>query len=146
MYKVIVVGTDGSDRAGIAVAHAIALAKMSGAQLHAVQVVHPGVNSGFSDSSGGQAEIETLRAQVEATRSKVLAEAKESGVNAEVHNPDGADVADALIDVAETVQADLIVIGNRGMSSMTRVLLGNVPNTVTHRSPCSVLIVDTEPA
>ncbi len=50
MYKVIVVGTDGSDRAGIAVRAAMALAKVSGAELHAVNVVHPAVTVGFADS------------------------------------------------------------------------------------------------
>ena len=50
MYKVIVVGTDGSDRSGIAVREAVSLAKVSGAQLHAVNVVHPSLSVGFADS------------------------------------------------------------------------------------------------
>jgi nucleotide-binding universal stress UspA family protein len=46
--------------------------------------------------------------------------------------------------VAETVHADLVVIGNRGMSGVKRLVLGSVPNKVSHRCPCSVLIVDTD--
>ena len=45
MYKVIVVGTDGSDRAGIAVREAMSLVKVSGGELHVVNVVHPSVTS-----------------------------------------------------------------------------------------------------
>jgi nucleotide-binding universal stress UspA family protein len=44
--------------------------------------------------------------------------------------------------VAEAVDADLIVVGNRGMKG-TRRLLGSVPNTVAHHAACDVLVVDT---
>ena len=50
--------------------------------------------------------------------------------------------AEVLCDIAATLQADLIVVGNRGMQGGRR-LLGSVPNTVSHHAPCSVLIVDT---
>jgi Universal stress protein family len=103
MYKVIVVGTDGSDRAMVAVREALELAKMAGAKLHAVQVVHPAVKSGFSDTAGGQFEIDKLREETERTSAALLAEAEQQGVSAEVHTPAG-DVADALIGVAEAVR------------------------------------------
>ena len=51
-------------------------------------------------------------------------------------------VGDALIDVAEQVNADLLVVGNRGMSGVRR-MLGSVPNKVSHHCPCTLLIVDT---
>ena len=144
MYKVIVVGTDGSDRATIAVREALELAKMTGAKLHAVQVVHPSLNPGFSDASGGQFEINELRVQAERTNAQVIAEAEQQGVSAEMHNPAGGDVADALMSVAQSVGADLIVVGNLGMSGMKRLVLGSVPNKVSHKCPCNLLIVDTE--
>jgi nucleotide-binding universal stress UspA family protein len=50
--------------------------------------------------------------------------------------------ADALVDVAESEGADLIVVGSRGMSGARR-LLGSVPNTVSHRASCDVLIIAT---
>jgi len=53
------------------------------------------------------------------------------------------DAADAIIDVAEEQRADLIVVGNKGMTGAKRFLLGSVPNKVSHHSPCSVLIVRT---
>jgi nucleotide-binding universal stress UspA family protein len=55
------------------------------------------------------------------------------------------DPANALIDVAEAVGADLIVVGNRGMEGKKRFVLGSVPNKVSHHCPCSLLIVDTRP-
>lgn len=146
MYKVIVVGTDGSERASVAVRHALALAKMSGATLHAVLVVHLAVQAGFADSDVGQLEVDRMRKHAEQSSVGVLAEAEQAGVSVQVHNPVGTDVANALIRVAEDVGADLIVVGNRGMSGMTRFVLGSVPNKVSHHSPCNLLIVNTEAA
>jgi protein-tyrosine phosphatase len=50
---------------------------------------------------------------------------------------------DAILDVAEEQDADLIVIGNKGMTGAKRFLLGSVPNKVSHHAPCSVLIIRT---
>ena len=50
--------------------------------------------------------------------------------------------AEVLCDLASHLQADLIVVGNKGMQGGRR-FLGSVPNTVSHHAPCSVLIVDT---
>jgi nucleotide-binding universal stress UspA family protein len=145
MYKVIVVGTDGSGRASVAVNHALELAKLSGAKLHAVQVVHPAIKTGFADSSGGQLEVDKLREQAERSAAQLAAEAESRGVSIEVHSRGGEDVADTLIKTAQEVDADLVVVGNRGMNGMSRFVLGSVPNKVSHHCPCSLLIVDTEP-
>jgi nucleotide-binding universal stress UspA family protein len=52
--------------------------------------------------------------------------------------------ADVLIAVADEAGADLIVIGNRGMSGPRRFMIGNVPNKVSHHSPKDLLIVKTD--
>ena len=143
MYKVIVVGTDGSDRAGVAVKAALALAKVSGAQVHAVNVVHPAVTVGFTDSRAGQDQVNTMREEAEKIRSRLVAEAEAEGVALKVHNP-GGDPAKALLGTAENVSADLVVVGNRGMGGMKRFVQGSVPNTVAHSCHCDVLIVDTD--
>ena len=145
MYKVIVVGTDGSDRAGIAVREAMAMAKVSGAELHAVNVVHPAVTVGFGDSRAQQDQVNTIREEAEKIRSQLLADAQAEGVSLKVHNP-GGDAAKALLGTAENVSADLVVVGNRGMSGMKRFVKGSVPNTVAHDCHCDVLIVDTDTA
>lgn len=145
MYKVIVVGTDGSDRAGVAVREAMALAKMVGAELHAVNVVHPSVGIGFADSRAQQDQVNTLSQEADAIRSRLLADAEAEGVSLEVHNPSG-DPAKALLGAAEDVSADLVVVGNRGMSGIKRFVQGSVPHTVAHGCHCDVLIVDTDAA
>jgi nucleotide-binding universal stress UspA family protein len=80
-------------------------------------------------------------------RSKLIcdrasARAEQAGVKCESHVVPG-DAADALVDVAEQLGADLIVIGNRGMTGVRRFVLGSVPNKVSHHCPCSLMIVDT---
>jgi nucleotide-binding universal stress UspA family protein len=54
------------------------------------------------------------------------------------------DPVDALLEVAEKVGASLIVVGNKGMHGAKRFVLGNVPNKVSHRAMCNVLIVATD--
>jgi nucleotide-binding universal stress UspA family protein len=145
-YKAIVVGTDGSTRASVAVDEAFALAKMAGATLHAVHVVHPAVAAGFHDALATQIEVNKSREEAQAVREKTLAEGERLGVTTKFHNPGGNDAADALIEVAQQVNADLVVVGNRGMTGVSRFVLGSVPNKVAHHCPCSVLIVNTAPA
>lgn len=143
-YKVIVVGTDGSERAAVAVSEGLALAKATGATLHVVHAVHPAVETGYTESKSGQLTIDKARDGVEGFRAALMAEAVRQGVTAEVHNPGNSDPADALIAAAESLGADLVIVGNKGTSGVSRFVLGSVPNKVVHHCPCSVLIVNTE--
>ena len=144
MYKTIVVGTDGSDRAGVAVEEAFALAKLTGATVHVVHAIHPTATMGFSDVPGtAQSITTTLREHADQVCTELRAKAEREGVSGEVHNPEG-DPADALIRIADAVDADVIVVGNRGMAGIKRFVLGSVPNKVSHQCPCSLLIVNTD--
>jgi nucleotide-binding universal stress UspA family protein len=67
--------------------------------------------------------------------------ASERGLASVVH-PGVGSPADVVIRVAEQEGADLIVVGNKGMSGVKRVL-GSVPNSIAPGAHCSVLIVDT---
>jgi nucleotide-binding universal stress UspA family protein len=67
---------------------------------------------------------------------------REAGVDVETHAREG-DPADAILDVAEEENADLIVVGNKGMTGAKRFLLGSVPNKISHHAPCSVMIIRT---
>jgi nucleotide-binding universal stress UspA family protein len=149
VYKVIVVGTDGSETAGVAMQHATMLAKLSGATLHVVHGHQPlsASHAAMGASSGLQTiDVETVNAGIAAESHNICEHgaslARRSGVTVETHSRPG-DAATALIDVAEEVRADLLVIGNRGMSGARRFILGSVPNKVSHHCPCSLLIVDT---
>ena len=141
MYERIVVGTDGSERAATAVDHAAALARLCGAQLHLVQGCgSPVIAAPYFPDVVAVDPSDTLRACTE-----IL-----DGV-AEPLRADGLDVAvhvrstsghTAVCDMAAEIDADLIVLGNRGMTGAKR-FLGSVPNSVAHQAPCSVLIVST---
>ena len=74
--------------------------------------------------------------------SPALRAMKEAGVECATYARQG-DPADAILDVAEEQGADLIVVGNKGMTGAKRFLLGSVPNKVSHHAPCSVLIIRT---
>ena len=82
------------------------------------------------------------REDVEATLEAAGERARKSGVQAATYARQG-DPADAVLDVAEEQKADLIVVGNKGMTGAKRFLLGSVPNKVSHHAPCSVMIIRT---
>jgi nucleotide-binding universal stress UspA family protein len=144
MFQSIVVGTDGSETAAKAVRAAVDLAKTVGASLDIVSAYEP-ISSARLREEARQAPGDLQwtvnpREDVEAT----LAEAAEvaEGVEVQTFARQG-DPADAILDVAEERGADLIVVGNKGMTGAKRFLLGSVPNKVSHHAPCSVLIIRT---
>jgi nucleotide-binding universal stress UspA family protein len=65
------------------------------------------------------------------------------GVDCETHARKGGDPADAILRVAEEQDADVIMVGSKGMQGTKRFLLGSVPDKISHHAPCSVLIVRT---
>ena len=144
MYKSIVVGTDGSPTATDAVKRAAELAADWGAQLHVVSAHTPAkakVAVGAASVPEAASWAPDPSFKVDAVLDKAVALAKTGGIEPKIHAPKG-DAADALMQVAEREGADLIVVGNRGMTGARR-LLGSVPNKVTHHAGCSVLVVNT---
>jgi len=143
-YKVIVVGFDRSARGAIAVDEALRLARDTGATLHAVHVVHPSVLAGAANSHAFQAAIDTERQSLEASRQRLETDATDLGVPVEFHVSGSTDIPDAILATAESVGADLVVVGNHGMTGRARFLLGSIPNKVAHHCRCSVLIANTD--
>jgi nucleotide-binding universal stress UspA family protein len=147
MFASILVGTDGSETAHTALRSAIDLACQVGAALHIVSVYEPA-----SDQRLRLANVQ-VPADLEWTvnpRGDVLAlldeaqrEAEQAGVKPVETFARQGDAADAILDVAEEQRAELIVVGNKGMTGAKRFLLGSVPNKISHHAPCSVLIVRT---
>jgi nucleotide-binding universal stress UspA family protein len=82
------------------------------------------------------------REDVEAALQAAADVAGKAGVTVALY-PRQGDPADAILDVAEEQDADLIIVGNKGMTGAKRFLLGSVPNKVSHHAPCSVLIIRT---
>lgn len=146
MFQRIVVGTDGSDTAAVAVDHAIGLAKLTGGRIDFVSAYEPvpqeRVRAEAAEVPGDVAHGIGPREDVHALLEGAVARAAEGGVEAHTHAREG-DPADAILDVAEEIDADLIVVGNKGMTGARRFLLGSVPNKVSHHAPCGVYIVRT---
>jgi nucleotide-binding universal stress UspA family protein len=147
VFSSIVVGTDGSDTANQAVTEAIEIAKAVGARLEIVSAYEPVSGARLrEEAKQAPADVEWMvneRADVEATLNAAKATATSAGVtNVETYARQG-DPADAILDVAEEFGADLIVVGNKGMTGAKRFLLGSVPNKISHHAPSSVLIVRT---
>lgn len=146
MFTRIVVGTDGSDTAAQAVNQAIELAKLTGATLSLVSAYQPAPGRRVqAEQAGAPADVQYEigpREDVNIVLDAAAADAKGQGIEVQTHPVEG-DPADAILNVAEEAKADLIVVGNKGMTGARRYLLGSVPNNVSHHAPCSVLIVRT---
>ena len=121
-YALVLVGTDGSDTAARAVQRAADVSQACSARLMVAYVgeVEPGRE--VLDRATA-----TLAGMVPPPETRLLA----------------GDPADALLGLAAAEQADLVVVGNKGMSGAQRFLLGSVPNKVSHRATCDVLVVHT---
>jgi nucleotide-binding universal stress UspA family protein len=141
VFETVVVGADNSPTAAEAVRQAIELVKLTGGQLHIVTAYKP---QQFS-SPGREVDQYLKSLGSDHLADSLLADlgsrARMAGVDVETH-PMTAAPADAICQVATRVKADLIVVGNKGMTGARRVL-GSVPNSVAHQAPCAVLIAFT---
>jgi nucleotide-binding universal stress UspA family protein len=140
MISTVAVGTDGSETADEAVRQAVEIAQRFGAKLVLLSAFQDSVGA---SATGGQ-DIELQWATSSSARLRSILEGTEAdvrraGVECETRTDEG-DPAEVLVRLAAESGADLLVIGNKGMK---RRVLGSVPNTVTHKAECSVLVVKT---
>ena len=146
MLDTIVVGTDGSESATEAVRQATALARSlgAGARVHLVTAYRPleAMDAGSEVVPPGLAGLVDPRNHARSVVEEAAAKVRAEGVGVDVYVWPG-DPASAIIDVATTAKAALIVVGSRGMSGAARFLLGSVPTKVSHHAPCNVMIVRT---
>jgi nucleotide-binding universal stress UspA family protein len=146
MFDSIVVGTDGSSTAGEAVRQATELAKAVNATIYLVSAYEPVPEGRLRDERVQVPDdmqwMINPREDVDATLKEAAEGIQQGGLQVEIYAREG-DPADAILDVAEEQNADLIVVGNKGMTGAKRFLLGSVPNKVSHHAPCSVMIIRT---
>lgn len=122
MYKRILAGSDGSKTAAVAVDRAAQVAALTGSPLTLLCV-----------------DREERASKVVAAEAARLAD---TGVEVRTQIEEG-DPASVLIEVAEAGGYDLLVVGNKGMTGLSRFFLGSVPNKVSHHVEVSLLIVRT---
>jgi nucleotide-binding universal stress UspA family protein len=144
MFSTIVVGTDGSVTASRAVRKAAEIARLSSAALHLVTGYRPPHDMAVVGPMGMALGVESddeARSGIEGMLESLAKEIAGEGVTVSLHATPGR-AADAILDVAEREQADLIVVGNRGVQG-SRPFLGSVPFNILHHARCAVLVVHT---
>jgi nucleotide-binding universal stress UspA family protein len=136
----IVVGTDGSPSADVAVRRAAEIAKGIGSRLHLV-TGYPDVPT-YRETirSSAKAESIDLREVAESVLARDSRVLEDEGIDVTTHAREG-DPAEVIIDVAHEESADLIVVGARGLSGLQRFLLGSVSSKLSHHAPTSVMVV-----
>jgi nucleotide-binding universal stress UspA family protein len=143
MISTVAVGTDGSDTAGKAVEAAAELADKFGAKLVVISAYEPKSDSRINrESRDAPKDVQWQnhpREEVEGVLEEAGKVAGSKGVTCELESAEG-DAADAIVAVAARHEADVIVVGNKGMH---RKILGSVPNDVAHIADCDVWIVNT---
>jgi nucleotide-binding universal stress UspA family protein len=145
-YRNIIVGTDGSVTATRAVGTAASLAAADGARLIIVTAYQPG--AGISDVQPDQVPAElrftlTDRVQAEELAAGGRTTAKDLGVGQVVVQALEGEPTAVLLEAARDFDADLIVVGSKGLTSAAHFILGSVASAVAHHAPCDVLVAHT---
>ncbi|MBV9090073.1 MAG: universal stress protein [Mycobacteriaceae bacterium] len=154
-YRTVLVGTDGSDSSFRAVDRAAQIAARSDGKLILATAYIPHTERPGWGGVGGDHRAEDALKEGgykmvgNAPIYDILREARDRAKAAGAHDIEEKAVAgapvDALVDLAEEMKADLLVVGNVGMSTITGRLLGSVPASAARRSKTDVLIVHTTP-
>jgi len=145
-FSTILVGTDGSESSFRAVERAAALAGDTNAQLLIVSAYSQMSDRDTSRAAQALGE-ESYKVMGAHPAEDILREASDVAKKAGATNVEAVaksgDPVDVLVKVAEERNADLCVVGNRGLNSLAGRLLGSVPANISHRASCDVLIVHT---
>ncbi|MCD2194574.1 universal stress protein [Actinomycetospora endophytica] len=145
-YTRVAVGTDGSESAGRAVGRAARVAAASGATLLIVCAYRPEGRDTVHEATaalGDDAFNVVGSSPAQSTLSRAEDEARRAGVSSVETVAVEGEPVETLVDVVNAREADVVVIGNRGLNSLSGRLLGSVPSGVSRRAPVDVLIVHT---
>ncbi|MDQ2726443.1 MAG: universal stress protein [Actinomycetota bacterium] len=148
VYETILVGTDGSETAQLAVDRAADLAATFGARLVMVSAFHPAPETRVEAERRGAPEDIVWAINGKEEVDKTLAEAKHraegKGAGDIVTMAVEGSASDVLLDIADKVEASVIVVGSVGLTGAKRFLMGSVPSRVTHYATIDVLVVRTD--
>ena len=145
-YGTVLVGTDGSASSFRAVTRAAEVANGMSATLLIVTAYRP-MSPKERQAAADQLGSDAYKVQGSAPAEAALSDAKEIALKAGATKVETmaieGDPVDVLADAAAKNKIDLLVVGNRGLNSLAGRILGSVPQNISHRSPCDVLIVHT---
>lgn len=136
MFSRILVGLDGSDISKIAFTRALGFAQQEKAELHAIVVVTPL----HSRNHGNDALLTRSESDARSLLEELERVAKENDVSYTPHLASGRP-GDLILETAEKIDADLIVIGSLGKTHMERILLGSVSAYVTKYGKTNVMVI-----
>jgi nucleotide-binding universal stress UspA family protein len=140
-YDDILVPTDGSETAGKAIEHGVAIAAAMDATVHAISIVDVGGLAGAYDSGAGiQDVIDTLRAGSQRAVGEVADQCEAHDVEVVERVAQGSP-RETILDYVETEGIDLVSMGTHGRGGVGRLILGSVTERVLRRSPAPVLTV-----
>ncbi|MFO1249778.1 MAG: universal stress protein [Inhella sp.] len=143
MYARILVTTDGSDITATAVAQAVELAQKLGSQLYALTVTEPYPYSPLAETQPISPQ-EHLDAELRVANARLLAvqnAASAAGVRCEASSVEGNQPWRAIVDHAERITADLLVMASHGRRGVSALLLGSETQKVLTHSKIPVLVV-----
>jgi nucleotide-binding universal stress UspA family protein len=134
--KTMLLATDGSESSERALTFAIELARQTGASLEVVSVRAQWARAGTGTSS---LELDRYGSS-EDVAEHAVARATSAGVAATAHALEG-DTVSCIVDTAIRVQAELLVVGSRGLGALSGAILGSVSQALVRRSPVPITIV-----
>jgi len=153
MFEKILVAVDGSENSKKALGYAVELAEKFGSAIRLIHVysgilpIIPATNALSSPAAAGPASAALAAKMAEDARksgNKILEElmtiVKERGISVDVVLKEG-DAVKEIVAEAEKGGCSLIVVGHRGMSKLSEILLGSVSEGVSHKAPCPVMVV-----
>jgi nucleotide-binding universal stress UspA family protein len=147
VYSTILIATDGSELANNALDQGCELAKRFGAAVTIVTVTEPAtvVGAGYSAAAGvGYSPIpelmEAQQAQAQTTLNESKARAEAAGVSANTRLVEGVYPAEGIVQVADEIGADLIVMASHGRRGLGRLLLGSQTSNVLAQTRIPVLV------
>jgi nucleotide-binding universal stress UspA family protein len=145
-YKTVLVGTDGSATSFRAVDRAAVIARDADATLYLLTAYHPMTQREIQDAAralGSEAYKVTGSGPAESVLGDAEDRARKVGTKKIERLAVEGDPVEALAKAVTDRKIDLLVVGNRGLNTLTGRLLGSVPANITHKASCDVLIVHT---
>jgi nucleotide-binding universal stress UspA family protein len=138
----IIVATDGSPGANRAIDTAVTMAKAGGCELVILTIGGNVTGAELRRLASAEGDLtQALKSAADLILSRARKRAHRGGVSAVRTLSGWGDAAEAIIDVVKREKADILVVGRRGRSRLSRLLLGSVSQKLASLAPCKVMIV-----